>query len=268
MTLKLKKPLAFFDLETTGINITQDRIVEISIVKVNIANEVTIKTTKVNPTIPIPLESSLIHGIYDEDVADKPTFKAIAQSMAQFLEGCDLGGFNLIKFDVPVLAEEFLRAGIDFDISNRKIVDVQRIFHLMEPRNLTAAYKFYCNKDLEGAHSAEADTIATYEVFKAQLEKYKDTKIKDKNGNEILPIQNDVNHLHELTSSQFADLAGRLSYNSKGEEVFNFGKYKDQSVASVLAKDTSYYEWIMKGDFALSTKRKITEIKLRKFNTK
>lgn len=266
MILHLKKPLAFFDLETTGTNITQDRIVEISILKVNVANEVTIKTTKINPTIPIPMESSLIHGIYDEDVANMPTFKSIANSLAQFLEGCDLGGFNLIKFDVPVLVEEFLRVGIEFDVNNRKIVDVQRIFHLLEPRTLSAAYKFYCNKELQDAHSAEADTIATYEVFKAQLERYKDVAIKDKNGKEYIPVQNDVNALHNLTAMQFADLAGRIAYNSKGEEVFNFGKYKDKSVASVLEKDPSYYDWIMKGDFALNTKRKITEIKLRKFN--
>ncbi len=266
MTLHLKKPLAFFDLETTGTNITQDRIVEISILKVNVANEVTVKTTRINPTIPIPVESSLIHGIYDEDVVNMPTFKSIAHSLAQFLEGCDLGGFNLIKFDVPVLVEEFLRAGIEFDVNNRKIVDVQRIFHLMEPRTLSAAYKFYCQKELEDAHSAEADTIATYEVFKAQLERYKDVVIKDKNGKEYVPVQHDVNALHNLTAMQFADLAGRIAYNSKGEEVFNFGKYKDQPVAAILEKDPSYYDWIMKGDFALNTKRKITEIKLRKFN--
>ncbi len=266
MTIHLKKPLAFFDLETTGTNITQDRVVEISVLKVNVANEVTIKTTRINPTIPIPLESSLIHGIYDEDVANMPTFKNIAHSLAQFLEGCDLGGFNLIKFDVPVLVEEFLRAGIEFDVNTRKIVDVQRIFHLMEPRTLGAALKFYCNKELEDAHNAEADTIATYEVFKAQLERYKDVVIKDKNGKEFIPVQNDINALHNLTAMQFADLAGRIAYNSKGEEVFNFGKYKDQLVAVVLEKDPSYYDWIMKGDFALNTKRKVTEIKLRKFN--
>lgn len=266
MTIHLKKPLAFFDLETTGTNITQDRVVEISVLKVNVANEVTIKTTRINPTIPIPLESSLIHGIYDEDVANMPTFKSIAHSLAQFLEGCDLGGFNLIKFDVPVLVEEFLRAGIEFDVNTRKIVDVQRIFHLMEPRTLGAALKFYCNKELEDAHNAEADTIATYEVFKAQLERYKDVVIKDKNGKEFIPVQNDINALHNLTAMQFADLAGRIAYNSKGEEVFNFGKYKDQLVAVVLEKDPSYYDWIMKGDFALNTKRKVTEIKLRKFN--
>lgn len=268
MILHLKKPLAFFDLETTGTNITNDRIVEISILKVLLNNEISIKTTRINPTVPIPIESSLIHGIYDEDIKDKPTFKSIAHSLNQFLEGCDLAGFNVIKFDVPVLVEEFLRSGIDFDMSGRKIVDVQRIFHMMEPRNLSAAYKFYCNKDLEGAHSAEADTIATFEVLKAQLVRYKDCALKDKNGKEYIPIQNDVNALHNLTASQFADLAGRISFNDSGEEVFNFGKYRNQKVSEVFIKDPSYYDWIMKGDFALNTKKKITEIKLRRFNLK
>jgi len=268
MTLHLKKPLAFFDLETTGINIATDRIVEISILKVQLNNEISIKTARINPTVPIPIETSLIHGIYDEDVKDKPTFKSLAAGFAQFLEGCDLAGFNILKFDVPLLVEEFLRAETDFDTSSRKIVDVQRIFHLMEPRNLTAAYKFYCNKDLEGAHSAEADTIATYEVLKAQIEKYKDTPIKDKKGNDIMPVKNDMQALHQLSASNFADLAGRLIFNEQGEELFNFGKYKNQKVEVVLKKDTSYYDWIMRGDFALDTKKKITEIKLRKFNLK
>jgi DNA polymerase III subunit epsilon len=268
LNLNLKKPLAFFDLETTGTNITTDRIVEISILKVNVNNEVTIKTSRINPTIPIPAESSAIHGIFDEDVKDKPTFKSVAHSFYQFLEGCDLAGFNILKFDVPVLVEEFLRAGSDFDISNRKLVDVQRIYHMMEPRNLSAAYKFYCNKDLEGAHSAEADTVATYEVFKAQLEKYSESYLTDKNGNKYLPIQNDVAALHLLTASTFADLAGRLVFNEKGEELFNFGKYKNQKVADVFARDPSYYDWIMKGDFALNTKNKVTEIKLRKLSMK
>lgn len=268
MSLNLKKPLAFFDLETTGTNISSDRIVEISILKVHLNNEVSIKTTRVNPTIPIPIESSLIHGIYDEDVEDKPSFKHIASNLAQFLEGCDLAGFNVIKFDVPVLVEEFLRAGIDFDVSNRKMVDVQRIFHMMEPRNLSAAYKFYCQKELEGAHSAEADTIATFEVLKAQLERYKNTPLKDKDGKEYVPVKNDVHALHELTTSKFADLAGRIVFNNNGEEVFNFGKYKNQKVEDIFRKDPSYYDWIMKGDFTLNTKRKVTEIKLRKFNLK
>jgi DNA polymerase III subunit epsilon len=268
MSLNLKKPLAFFDLETTGINITTDRIVELSILKVMPGGETLKKTTRVNPTIPIPIESSLIHGIYDEDVKDMPTFKSLANTLAQFLSGCDLGGFNIIRFDVPVLVEEFLRAGIDFDISNRRLIDAQKIFHMMEPRTLSAAYKFYCSKELEGAHGAEADTLATYEVLKAQIERYKDCVIKDAKGNESIPIKNDMQCLHDLTATQFADLAGRITFNDKGEEIFNFGKYKNVKVAEVFEKDPSYYDWIMKGDFALNTKKKITEIKLRKFNQK
>lgn len=268
MSLYLKKPLVFFDLETTGINITNDRIVELAFVKVMPGGETSTKSTRINPTIPIPIESSLIHGIYDEDVKDKPTFKSIAHSLGQFLEGCDLAGFNIIKFDVPVLVEEFLRCDIDFDLSNRKLIDAQRIFHLMEPRTLSAAYKFYCGKDLEGAHSAEADTLATYEVLKAQIEKYQDCAIKDSKGIESIPIKNDMSVLHNLTASQFADLAGRISFNDKGEEVFNFGKYKNTKVTDVLKKDPSYYDWMMKGDFALNTKKKLTEIKLRGFNLK
>ncbi|MFN6946388.1 MAG: exonuclease domain-containing protein [Cytophagaceae bacterium] len=266
MNLNLKKPLAFFDLETTGTNITTDRIVEISIVKVMPNNERIIKTTKVNPTIPIPIESSLIHGIYDEDVKDKPTFKSIAVSLEKFLEGCDLGGFNIYRFDVPVLVEEFLRADINFDICNRRIIDAQRIFHLMEPRTLTAAYKFYCGKELDGAHSAEVDTLATLDVLEAQIKRYENCVIKDAKGIESTPIQNDMDALHKLTASQFADLAGRISFNEEGEEIFNFGKYKSQKVCDVLKKDPSYYDWMMKGDFALNTKRKLTEIKLRNFN--
>jgi DNA polymerase III subunit epsilon len=268
MGLNLKKPLAFFDLETTGTNITNDRIVEISIVKVMPNGETTTKTTKINPTIPIPIESSLIHGIYDEDVLDKPTFKSIAASLSKFLEGCDLGGFNIIRFDVPVLVEEFLRAGVNFDICNRRLIDAQRIYHMMEPRTLSAAYKYYCGKDLDGAHSAEADTLASFEVLKAQIIKYENTAIKDAHGKEIVPIHNDMDILHELTASQFADLAGRIAFNDKGEEIFNFGKYKSQKVCDVLQRDPSYYDWVMKGDFALNTKNKLTEIKLRNFNKK
>lgn len=266
--LNLKKPLVFFDLETTGINITSDRIVEICVVKLTPQGEKIVKTHKINPTIPIPIESSLIHGIYDEDVKDNPTFAQLAQSLNQFLVGCDLGGFNIIRFDVPVLVEEFLRVNIDFDITHRKLIDAQRIYHLMEPRSLTAAYKFYCNKDLQGAHSAEVDTLATADVFVAQVQQYDGRVIKDVHGKESSPIVNDMAALHELTALQFADLAGRLGFNDKGEEVFNFGKYKNMTVTEVFKKDPSYYDWIMKGDFALYTKKKVTEIKLRNFNLK
>jgi DNA polymerase III subunit epsilon len=268
MPLNLKKPIAFFDLETTGTNITTDRIVELSILKIMPKGERELKTMRINPTIPIPLESSLIHGIYDEDVKDEPTFKSVAHALGKFLEGCDLGGFNIIRFDVPVLVEEFLRADFDFDVSNRRLVDAQRIYHMMEPRNLSAAYKFYCGKDLIGAHGAEADTIATFEVLKAQINKYQNISVKDAAGKEFLPIKNDMEALHQLTLSQQADLAGRILFNDKGEEIFNFGKYKGQKVMDILQKDPSYYDWMMKGDFALNTKRKLTEIKLRGFNKK
>lgn len=266
--LKLKSPLAIFDLETTGTNVCADRIVEISVVKVMPNGEVITKTTKINPTIPIPLESSLIHGIYDEDIKDAPTFKQIAKNLAQFLEGCDLGGYNVVRFDLPMLVEEFLRAGVDFDISNKRLVDVQKIFHMMEKRTLSAAYKFYCGKELDGAHSAEADTKATYEVLLAQIEKYQGQTVTDNLGKVIGKIENNVDVLHELCSVKMVDLAGRLTYNKDGEEVFNFGKHKDKLVLQVLAQEPAYYDWMMKGDFPLDTKRKLTEIKLRQFNNK
>jgi len=268
MNLKLRNPLAFFDLETTGTNITTDRIVEIAVVKVMPNGERLIKELRINPTIPIPYEASLIHGIYDEDVQDKPTFKQIAKDLANFLEGADLAGFNILKFDLPMLAEEFLRAGIEFDPSARKVVDVQRIFHLMEPRTLSAAYKFYCQKELVNAHSALADTIATFEVLNAQVEYYKDVKMQDKNGKEFYPVQNDVQALHNLTASNMVDFAGRIVLDDKGVPVFNFGKYKGVPVLEVFKKEPSYYDWMMNGDFPLNTKQKLTQIRLSQFNQK
>ncbi len=263
-TLKLKKPLAFIDLETTGINITRDRIVEISIAKANLDGTVETRTKKVNPTIPIPLESSLIHGIYDEDVANEPTFKQLARSLAQFLEGCDLAGFNSNRFDIPMLVEEFLRIDNSlFDIKNRKLIDVQRIFHLMEPRTLSAAYKFYCNKTLENAHSAEVDTLATMEVLCAQVEKYEGVTLKDEAGREYEPVKNDMDELHKLTSSSLVDFAQRMTLNKNGEVVFNFGKNAGRKVEEVLTREPQYYDWMMNSEFPLDTKRKLTEIKLK-----
>jgi DNA polymerase-3 subunit epsilon len=256
MQLNLKNPLVFFDLETTGINIVKDRIVEISFVKVHPNGKEESKTRRINPGMPIPPESTAIHGISDEDVKDCPTFKEIAKSLANQIEGCDLAGFNSNRFDIPVLAEEFQRAGVDIDLNRRKFVDVQTIFHKMEQRSLSAAYKFYCDKELENAHTAEADTRATYEVLKAQLDRYPDLK-------------NDVVFLSEFSSfGNNVDFAGRMVYNDKGEEVINFGKYKGQLVAEVLQKDPGYYSWIMNGDFPLNTKKMLTEIKLRGFNSK
>jgi DNA polymerase-3 subunit epsilon len=263
MQLNLTKPLAFFDLETTGINVGSDRIVEISIVRVNVDNSTEILTKRVNPTIPIPEFSSKIHGIYDKDISDCQTFKQLAPQLSQFLTNCDLAGFNSNKFDVPVLVEEFLRADIDFDLKNRKLIDVQNIFHIMEPRNLSAAYKFYCEKPLINAHSAEADTIATYEIFKAQLARYEGVEQVDDKGNTFTPVKNDMGVLSELTArNKNADLAGRIVFNDKGLEVFNFGKHKDKTVKEVFEKEPSYYSWMMQGDFPLYTKKIITQIRL------
>ncbi len=255
MNLNLKNPLVFFDLETTGINITRDRIVEISLLKVHPNGKKESKTRRINPEMPIPPESTAIHGITDEDVKDCPTFKQVAKSLAEMLEGCDMSGFNSSRFDVPMITEEFLRAGVDFDTSKRKFVDVQIIFHKKEQRTLGAAYKFYCDKELENAHSAEADVIATYEVLKAQLDKYDD-------------LENDINFLSKEYSSfnNNVDLAGRIILNDKGVEVFNFGKHRGKSVVEVLNREPSYYAWMMDGDFPLNTKQMLTKIRLRDLN--
>lgn len=252
MQLNLKNPIVFFDLETTGINITQDRIVEISFLKVHPNGKEEIKSRRINPEMPIPPQATAIHGITDEDVKDCPTFKQVARSLAEQLEGCDLAGFNSSRFDVPLLAEEFLRAGVDFDMSKRKFVDVQIIFHKKEQRTLEAAYAFYCNKKLDDAHSAEADTIATYEVLKSQLDRYPD-------------LTNDVESLSKEYSSfnNNVDFAGRIIYNDKGVEVFNFGKHRGKPVMEVLAKEPSYYSWMMEGDFPLNTKQVLTKIRLK-----
>ncbi|MCY7349749.1 MAG: 3'-5' exonuclease [Cytophagaceae bacterium] len=267
-SLNLRKPLAFFDLETTGVNVVRDRIVELSIAKALPGGEVVVKTKRINPGVPIPPEVSLIHGIYDEDVANEPTFKHVARSLTQFLEGCDLAGFNSNRFDIPVLVEEFLRAEVEFDLKNRRFIDVQRIYHLMEPRNLSAAYRFYCGKTLEGAHSAEVDTLATLEVLNAQVERYAGVTVKDQTGREWEPVRNDMDALHEITSAHIVDFAQRMALNKEGKEVFNFGKHTGKLVTDVLKAEPSYYDWMMKGDFPLDTKRKLTEIKLRNFNAR
>lgn len=265
MFLKLKNPLVIFDLETTGTNIVTDRIVEYSFVKVMPNGELIKNTERINPERPIPLESSLIHGIYDKDIKDKPTFKSMAKDLSTFLHGCDLAGFNILKFDVPVLVEEFLRAEVDFDISKRKLLDAQKIFHMMEKRTLTAAYKFYCGKDLVDAHSAEADTLATLEVLDAQVKRYEGESLTDLKGKNIGRIENNVETLHQLTNDNMVDLAGRFVFNDQNIEVFNFGKHKDKPVEDVLKRESGYYDWMMKGDFPMDTKRKLTEIKLRGF---
>ncbi|WMI65861.1 3'-5' exonuclease [Aestuariibaculum sp. YM273] len=256
MNLNLNKPICFFDLETTGVNITTDRIVEIAILKVHPNGKEESKRWLVNPTIPIPKEVTAIHGISDEDVADKPTFKEIAKEVYNLIKDSDLGGFNSNRFDIPLLAEEMLRAEVDFDMKNRLAVDVQTIFHKMEQRTLSAAYKFYCDKNLEDAHTAEADTLATYEVLKAQIAKYDD-------------LENDTKFLAEFSSrKQFADFAGFIAYNKKGEECFSFGKHKGKLVTEILENEPGYFGWLLNADFPLYTKKVLTSIKLRSLNNK
>ena len=248
MLLNLKNPLVFFDLETTGINISKDRIVEISFLKVTPDGQEISTTWRVNPQIPIPAHATAIHGITDEDVKDCPSFSELASTLAEQIDGCDLAGFNSNRFDIPLLAEEFLRVGINIDLKTRKCIDVQTIFHKMEPRNLSAAYKYYCGKELLDAHQAESDTRATYEVLLAQLDKYKE-------------LENDVDALSTFSGlSDYIDLSCRLIFNENGEEVINFGKYKGQLAVDILSKFPGYYNWIMQGDFSLDTKKKFTEI--------
>ena len=248
MNLNLTKPIAFFDLETTGLNIASDRIVEISIIKIMPNGDKEIKTKLINPTIPISEESIGIHGITNEKVKDKATFKEVAQEFSDFIDGCDLSGYNSNKFDIPLIAEEFLRAGIDFDVTNRNLVDVQNIFHKMEQRTLVAAYKFYCDGDLTDAHSAEADTVATYEILEAQIEKYDE-------------LENDMEFLAEFSQrTKNVDLMGRIVYNEKNIPVYNFGKHKGKSIKEVYNKEPGYSGWMLNGDFPLYTKKVLRDI--------
>lgn len=252
MNLNLKNPIVFFDLETTGININTDRIVEICYLKVYPNGNEESKTMRINPEMHIPESSSAIHGIYDKDVENCPTFKEVAKDIAKDIEGCDLAGFNSNRFDIPVLAEEFLRADVDIDMMKRKFIDVQVIYHKLEQRTLSAAYKFYCKKELDDAHTAEADTKATYEVLKAQLDTYPDE------------LKNDMAFLADYSSfNRNVDFAGRIVYDNNDVEVFNFGKYKGASVKEVLQRDPGYYGWILNGDFTLNTKNVLTKIRLR-----
>ncbi len=251
MNLKLHKPFCVFDLETTGTNVGKDRIVEISILKINPDASRESKTWLVNPEMPIPQASSDIHGITDDKVKDAPTFKEIASKVIEFIAGTDLGGFNSNRFDVPLLAEELLRAGVDFDLSKFRLVDAQTIYHKMEPRTLSAAYKFYCQKELTNAHSAEADVMATFEVLDAQVGHYPD-------------LPKDIAGLSEFSyHNKFADLAGMIGYDDADDEIFQFGKYKGQKVLEVFKKDMGYYSWIMNADFPLYTKKILTGIQLK-----
>lgn len=256
MQLNLNKPICFFDLETTGINITKDRIVEISILKVNPDGSEEKKTWLVNPEMSIPEVVVAVHGITNEKVANEPTFKELAKEINSWIKDSDLGGFNSNRFDIPLLAEEMLRAGVDFDMKNRQSVDVQTIFHKMEQRTLTAAFKFYCDKSLEDAHSAEADTMATYEVLKAQLDRYDD-------------LENDTAFLADFSSrKKIADFAGFIAYDKEGDECFSFGKHKGKKVTEILEKEPGYFGWLLSADFPLYTKKVLTAIKLRAFNNK
>ncbi len=251
MELNLERPIIFFDLETTGTNILEDRIVEISLIKVNPDGSEIERTRRINPEIPIPAEATAVHGITDADVAGEPKFRQIAGSLAEIFKGCDIAGYNSNRFDVPMLDQEFSRADIEFDFSDARFVDVQTIFHKKEPRTLVAAYKYYCGKDLEAAHSANADTRATYEVLKAQLDTYDD-------------LDNSIAFLSEFTTksnkNEPVDFMGRLVYDDERREIINFGKYKGKVAEEILRKDPSYYTWIMNGDFARNTKAAFTKI--------
>lgn len=256
MKLILNKPLVIFDLETTGINTSKDRIVELYMIKVQPDGSRTDLYQRYNPEMPIPPEITAIHGISDADVANEPVFKDKAVELNQFLINCDFAGFNSNKFDFPMLVEEFYRAGIDFEVSKRKFIDAQKIFHLMEPRNLSAAFKFYCSKDLDNAHSAKADTEATWEIIQSQLDRYSN-------------LEPNIDYLHKFSGqNNLADLAGRLVYNDKQEVVFNFGKHKGKRVEDVFKSDYGYYDWMMQGDFPLQTKKVLTQIKLNAINNK
>jgi DNA polymerase III subunit epsilon len=251
MKLNLNRPLAFFDLETTGLNIASDRIIELSVLKVNPDGSQEVVNTRINPEMPVSPKATAIHGIKDSDLVSSPKFGEIAQSLSLFLEDCDLAGYNAIKFDIPVLVEEFLRVGFDFNIGNRKFIDIQVIFHRKEQRTLSAAYQFYCKKELDNAHSALADATATFEILKAQLDRYDD-------------LVNDVDSLSELSAyNNIVDFAGRIIFDENGVEVFNFGKHKGKTVEKVFTDDPGYFSWMMNGDFPLYTKKVLTELKTR-----
>lgn len=254
MELNLKKPIIFFDLETTGVDVVKDRIVELGYIKVYPNGIEESKTMRFNPECHIPAEATAIHHITDEDIKECPTFKEKAKELAVVFQGCDYGGYNSLKFDLPLLAEEFLRADVNIDLKKGRMIDVQNIFYKMEPRTLIAAYKFYCGKNLEDAHAADADIRATYEVLKAQIDRYPDT------------LNNDVSFLSDFSAhSKAVDFAGHIVYNDKGEEVFNFGKYKGQRVVDVYKHDSGYFGWLLNADFPLYTKKVLSEIKLKSF---
>ena len=264
MELNLKRPSAFFDLETTGLNTTTDRIVEISILKINADGKEEQRTWLLNPEMPISAESTEVTGYTDEMVADKPTFKEKAPEIAQFIGNSDLAGYNILKFDLPILVEEFLRVDYDFDIKGREFIDVMNIYMKMEPRTLKGAYRFFCHAELEGAHGAGADTKATYEVLKAMLDRYEGVEYEDGKGNKSQGPVNDMNQLAQFSAHhKNADLSGQIIFDEEGQEVFMFGKHKGERVEDVFRKEPPYYSWIMNNQFPLYTKKVVTAIKLR-----
>ncbi|MEM9923371.1 MAG: exonuclease domain-containing protein [Cyanobacteria bacterium P01_D01_bin.50] len=260
MKLNLVRPMAFIDLETTGVDIVKDRIIQTAVLKVFPDGKEEMKTWITNPTIPIPISSSEIHGIYDEDVKDKPTFANIADSLFNYINDSDLAGYNSNRFDIPLLIAEFLRVDIDFQLEGRNIVDVQTIFHKMEPRSLKAAYRYYCGKELVGAHDAENDIRATYEVLKSQLERYENVEYEDKDGNKSYPIKNNIVKLQEFTPFDFLDPTKKVIYDEQNQIIFNFGKYKGKPVAEAFKEEPNYYRWMMEKEFSVFTKKAVTKI--------
>ncbi len=267
MDLNLRKPIAFIDLETTGLSFIKDKIIEIAILKIEKSGDEKTLIQRLNPGFPIPPESTFFHHIVDEDVKDKPTFKEFAPTLLDFIKDCDLAGYNSNKFDIPMLVEEILNAGFEFDMKNRLLIDVQNIFHKMEQRTLKAAYKFYCSKDLVNAHSAIVDISATKEIFMAQLERYDGAEFENSDGSITYPIVNDMSKIAEFTSyNKNVDLAGQIIYNEEGNEVFNFGKHKGKLVTEIFAREPQYYDWIMNAEFPAYTKRIVQKIRLKNFN--
>ncbi len=265
MKLNLTHPIIFIDLETTGLSITHDRIIEISLIRILPDGSEKSKTWRVNPEMPIDPKATATHGITDEDVKNEPIFKELAKTIAAELEGCDIGGYNLNKFDLPLLMEEFLRTDVDIDLRKKNIVDVQVIFHKIEQRTLSAAYKFYCGKALDHAHSAEADARATYEVLKSQLDMYDGMEVKDADGNVSKPVVNDMVELAKFTTfKKHADFVGRFIYDDKDRLVINFGKYNGKLLDEILEKDQGYYGWMMNADFPLYTKKILTDAQLKR----
>jgi len=258
--LKINKPLVFFDIESTGLDIINDKIIEITILKINISGKKNTFTFRINPGIPIPLEISKIHGIYDKDIKNSPSFKNVGNEIKQLIYKCDLVGFNILKFDLPILIEEFKNNKISFSINNVNIIDVQKLFHLMEKRNLSAAYKFYCNKTLKNSHSSFNDTMATYEVFLNQLEKYNNQEVFDLKGNKMGKVSKNINEINSTLNNNMIDLEGRFIMDNN-VPIFNFGKYKGKKINEILKTNPEYFNWIIKGKFSDDTKKKLIKIK-------